>query len=109
MAKKKENGTYPIRATTYIKTPTGEIYPEDAQPKYLRGKRKYHNAVKKNEKVIDSSWGQVKQRAFDKSKNKEVSVRWNKPVRHIVSVTKELSDGTKEITYFNPVTKSMDK
>ena len=99
--------TYSIRATTYVKKPTGEIYPKGTHPSYLENKRKYSKPEKKSEKVINSTWGDVKQKVFEKSKNNEVSVRWKKPVRHIVSVTKELSDGTKEITYFNPIKKDV--
>lgn len=98
----REKQAYGIRATTYVKTPTGEVYPEDTHPAYLVGKRKYSKAEKKGEKVINSTWGDVKQAVYKAStKDKNISVRWGKP--RLKSVTREYSDGRKETTYYNPV------
>lgn len=103
----KEKQSYGIRVTTYVKQPTGEVYPEGTHPSYLEGKRKYSKSEKKGEKVINSTWGELKQNAYQASiTDKNVSVRWGKP--RLKSVTKEYSDGRKETTYYNPVKKNID-
>ena len=101
----KDKKTYGIRTTTYVRKPTGEIYPEDVKPSYLAGKRKYGPSEKKSEKVINDTWGNLKQKVYKASESdKNVSVRWGKPeTKRLKSVTKEYSDGRKETTYYTPV------
>lgn len=99
--------TYPIRTITYVRRPTGEVYPADAKPTYLAGKRVYGKSEKTNEKIINSTWGVEKQKIFNKSKKDDkVSVRWRP--RQVVSVTKEYTDGRKETTYYNSVRNNLE-
>ena len=107
MAENKEK--YTIEKIVYVKKPTGEIYPDNVTPSYLRGKRVYNKSELKSTGSVKTTWGDLKKNAFDKaSKDKKISVRWSKPKpkTRIVSITKELADGTKETTYYRPARKS---
>ena len=73
----KSNEKYDIVVTRYVKKPTGKKSPKNAKPAFLAGKPKYGKAEKQGTKVIKSTWGTLKQGAFEKSsKNDNVSVRW---------------------------------
>lgn len=99
--------TYPIRTITYVRRPTGEVYPADFKPTYLAGKRVYGDSEMTNEKIINSTWGAEKQKIFNKSKkDNKVSVHWRP--RQVVSVTKEFADGRKETTSYKPVRNNIE-
>ena len=97
---------YEIETVTYVKVPTGEKFPEDFPVPYLRGKRQYMKAEKKGTERIQTSWGNLKQKAYDLSvKDKNVSVTWKTPKKQLVKLTRELPNGVKQVTYYNPVRK----
>lgn len=103
---KKEKQNYQVETVTYLKVPTGELYPEDYPYANVRGKKKYNAKVLDSKKVVNTTWGDIKKKAYEESVgNKNVNVTWRKPAVQIQKIVRKHPDGVQEITYFNPVKK----
>jgi len=102
----KQKQLYEIDCVKYVKIPlNGQVYPKDANPSWLAGKRKYSKAKKQKISRVKTTWGEVKKKAYEDSKAGKVYATWRTPKPQLVKVTKELDNGVKEITYFNSVKK----
>lgn len=100
----KEKQKYQVETVTYLKVPTGEIYPIDYKNEKLRGKRKYDIKKPGKKGTIETTWGALKKDVYKKSvEDKNYHVTWKKPKTQVQKVVRIHPDGVQEITYFNPI------